>query len=441
MRAVSLIDRGEVEPGLEMYKRLLARADFGPESANRLLILSHYDQAEDNEKLFGAHVDWVKRYARPFGGRFGTTQSRDPERRLRIGWVSPRFSAGPVASFFKGTLAAFDRQTFQHILVSFGAAEDRDTADFRGLADEWLEVRDLPDEALLNRLRDANFDIVVDLAGHSFGNRLCVLAQRVAPIQLCWLDYFNTTGVAAIDGWISDQWLTPEDSPQRYVEPLYRLRTGRFSYTPPKEAPPTDYGGGSAPVFVSFNRLAKLNEKVLDAWSAILHRIPASHLELSAGLLLDPIVRARIVERFAERGIGAERIHLYATRSYADLLAAYRRTDIALDPFPFSGCTTTADALWMGVPVVTMPGTTFVSRQSASLLHRMGRSEWVADDTNDYIERAAAMAERVDDLRAARALLREDARRALCNASEQAAEMAGMFRLLWKNNCNNGPGF
>ena len=435
MHAVTLIDRGEVEAGLGIFRQLLQRPDTGPDTANRYLILAHYDPAEDNADLFRAHVDWVQRYAQPFGEPFTRRVAIDPQRPLRIGWISPRFGAGPVASFFRSVLAALDRERFHHTLVSLGAASDSATLDFRELSDEWLALRELNDDALLERLRAADFDIVVDLAGHSFGSRLRVLAQRIAPIQLCWLDYFNTTGAPAIDGWISDEWLTPADSSQRYVEPLLRLPSGRFCYTPLLDAPSPEHLGGDTPVFVSFNRLAKLNDKVLDTWATILRRVPDSRLELGAGLLGDAIARARIIERFAERGVGRERLVLHQEQGYAELLTAYRRTDIALDPFPFSGCTTTCDALWMGVPVLTLPGTTFVSRQSASLLWRMGRSAWVASSLDDYIERAVGLAQRIGELRLQRAALRTRMRTTLCDAQTQASELASLFRDLWRNYC------
>ncbi|MCQ4165664.1 O-linked N-acetylglucosamine transferase, SPINDLY family protein [Tahibacter harae] len=435
MRAVSLIDRGDVEAGLALYATLQARSDFGAESANRRLILSHYDPAQDTTSLFAAHTDWIRRYAPPFGTAFVRTQSADAGRRLRIGWISPRFNAGPVTSFLTDTLAAFDRENFQHVLVSLSGAADEATAGFRAMADTWLDARGLDDESLLQRLREQQFDIAVDLAGHSFGNRLRVLAQRVAPVQLCWLDYFNTTGLAAMDGWISDEWLTPADSPQRYVETLHRLHSGRFCYSPPAQAPLPDHAGSAAdaPVFVSFNRLAKLNDGVLDAWAEILRRVPDARLELGAGLLGDAQVRAHTVERFSRRGIDAQRLRLHAKRSYADLLAAYRHADIALDPFPFSGCTTTADALWMGAAVITLPGSSFVSRQSASLLQRLGRAAWVAPDIAGYVAQAVAMAQHVDELRATRTQLRSEVRRRLCDAAAQAAEMGALFRWLWRD--------
>ena len=430
MRAVSLIDRGEVAQGLAIYRELLQRADIGAETAARHLVLLHYDPAQDNAMLFAAHADWTRRHIQPFGTPFRRTRTRDPQRKLRIGWLSPRFADGPVASFFTGLLGALDRHAFEHCLVALQAAGDTAAARLRALADVWLDRSGLDDHALLQRLRDDEFDVVIDLAGHSFGHRLGVLAQRVAPVQLCWLDYFNTTAIAAMDGWVSDAWLTPADSPQRYSERVLRLESGRFCFTPPDDSPPPQRSGRGAPVFGSFNRLAKLNDDVLDAWAAILTRVPDAQLELRAHLLGDTVARARTVARFVQRGVRAERLRLHGSRPYAELLAAYSSIDIALDPFPFSGCTTSCDALWMGVPVVTRQGETFVARQSASLLERLGRTEWIGADTQDYVARACAAAADVVAIRAQRAELREQVRLRLCDAHTQAREFAALLREL-----------
>ena len=198
MRAVSLVDRGDVDAGLTCLRDLASRPEATAETGNRYLILAHYDPHESNEALFRAHEDWVHRYVGRFGPPFAAHRRNESNPALRIGWLSPRFGAGPVASFFTGLLKAFDRQAYRHILIPLRSWNDEATHELRGLADEWLPAQGLDDEALLKQLRAANLDIAIDLAGHSFGNRLAVLAQRVAPIQLCWLDYFNTTAVTAI---------------------------------------------------------------------------------------------------------------------------------------------------------------------------------------------------------------------------------------------------
>jgi predicted O-linked N-acetylglucosamine transferase (SPINDLY family) len=281
--------------------------------------------------------------------------------------------------------------------------------------------------------------VVVDLAGHATANRIGVIAQRVAPLQVCWLDWFDSTAVPAIDAWISDAWLTPADSTQRYSERIVRLGAGRFCYSPPPDAPPPAREHGGAPVFASFNRLARLNEAVVGRWADILRRAPRARLVLRARHLAEAATRAHVAARFVQRGIAAERLELGGALPYRDLLDAYRHVDIALDPFPSSACTTTCDALWMGCATVTLPGETFVSRQSASLLWRLGRPEWVARDGADYVERALALAADVESLRAQRAQLREQVRLRLCDAQAQAVDFAAALRGLWRERCAMAP--
>ena len=429
IRATALIDRGDGEQGLALYRELLARADDA-ETFARYLVLMHYDPAEDNRTMFDTLRTFAERHLHTFATPFASSRDADPRGVLRIGWLSPRFNAGPVASFLPGLLAAFDRTRHRHLLIALQPAHDEATTRLRALADEWFDFSGLDDRTLLQRLRALELDVVIDLAGHSTANRIAVVAERVAPLQLSWLDWFDTTAVPAMDAWISDAWLTPRDSTQRYTERIVRLPSGRFCYTPPDDAPSASHAGGEAIVFASFNRLAKLNADVVATWSAILRRTPGSRLHLGARLLDDTQTRAHTLERFAAHGIDAERLVLNGQRPYAELLAAYRGVDIALDPFPFSGCTTTCDALFMGCAVVALPGETFVSRQSASLLWRLGRDEWVARDRDDYIERAVAVAADVRALRTQRQALREAVRARLCDAASQARDFAAALRSL-----------
>jgi len=435
IRAAALIDRGDVEAGLAVYRELLERGNDA-HAAARHLVLMHYDPEQDNGKLFDAHTAFVRQHLRPLGAAFASARAADPERVLRIGWLSPRFNEGPVASFLTGLLGAFDRARYQHVLIDLQPARDAATDRLQRLADVWVDVAGLDDIALLRRLRELDIDVLIDLAGHSTSNRLAVVAQRVAPVQVSWLDWFDTTAVPAMDAWISDEWLTPEDSTQRYSERLVRLASGRFCYTPPSEVPSPLHRGDDTIVFSSFNRLAKLNANVVSAWAEILHRVPGSRLQIGTRLLHDAATRAHLVERFAAHGIGADRLDLHGHRTYAELLAAYTGIDVALDPFPFSGCTTTCDALYMGCAVITLPGETFVSRQSASLLWRLGRDEWIARDRQDYVDRAVAAATDVDGLRNGRVPLREAVRLRLCDADAQAADFAEALRGLWREYCS-----
>ncbi|HEY6892749.1 MAG TPA: tetratricopeptide repeat protein [Rhodanobacteraceae bacterium] len=426
IRAVAMIDRGDVEAGLALCRDLVARYD-DREAAARHLVLMHYDPAQTNARLFDALQAFAERHLRRWGPPFTATRDPNPKRALRVGWLSPRFNEGPVAVFLTGLLRAFDRTRYRHLLIALQPGADAATARLKALGHEWFDLSGLDDATLLQRLRALELDVLVDLAGHATANRLAVVAQRAAPVQVSWLDWFNTTAAPSMDAWISDRWLTPEETTQRYTERLIRLDAGRFCYTPPEDAPPATRVGSGEVVFASFHRLAKLNADVLATWAAILRRVPGARLELGARLLDDPATRAYTLERFAAHGVGAERLGLHGQRPYRELLAAYRAVDIALDPFPFSGCTTTCDALFMGTAVVTWPSETFVSRQSASLLQRLGRAEWIARDREDYIERAVALASDVSALRRHRESLRADVSVRLCDASAQARDFAALL--------------
>jgi len=446
VRALALIDRGDVEAGLAELRELVPN---NAATAARHLVVMHYDPAQDNETLFAAQVDYAQRHLRTFGPTF-TRMACDPEKPLRVGWLSPRLGEGPVARFLGGLLGAFDRTRHRHVLVALQPVFDETGAAIARLADEAVMLAGLDDAALLDALRRLQLDVLVDLAGHATANRIGVVAQRVAPLQVCWLDWFDTTAVPAMDAWISDRWLTPEDGTQRYTERIVRLDAGRFCYTPFDSRPFDNRPFDSRPladasaakrepsdqvVFASFNRLAKFNEGVVETWSRILRAVPNSRLELRTRMLADAGTQAHIRARFAAHGVDENRLDLFANVPYRDLLDAYAHVDVALDPFPFSGCTTTCDALWMGCPVVTLPGDTFVSRQSASLLSRLGREEWIAHSREDYVERAIALARDAHALRPQRAALREAVRDKLCDATVQARDFAAALRALWHATC------
>lgn len=428
IRATALVDRGDVETGLDLYRELLREPNA--DTAARHLVLMHYDPRQDNEGLFAAHRDFARRHVPAFGAPFVAKRALAADQTLRVGWLSPRFDEGPVASFLSGLLGAFDRARHRHLLVALQPMQGATATRLQTLADEWIDASRLDDESLLRHLRELDLDVLVDLAGHSTWNRARVVAQRVAPLQVAWLDWFDTTALPAMDAWLSDAWLTPEGSSQRYSERLLRLPSGRFCYTPPASSPSPDYAGDGRVRFAAFNRLAKLNDAVVATWAETLRRVPQAELELGTHLLDDAATREHTFARFARHGIARECLHLFGRRSYADLLEAYRRVDIALDPFPFSGCTTTCDALWMGVPTISLPGETFVSRQSASLLWRLGRDEWVVRDRAHYVECAVALAANVDALRMQRPALRTAVSEKLCNAQAQAADFAAALREL-----------
>jgi len=433
MRAAGQMELGETQAGLASFRQLLAQGRLQAVDEQRYLIALHYDPEQQPDAMYAAHIAWAERHARAPAVPFVDTE---PCERLRIGWLSPRFNEGPVARFLTGLLAGFSPARHQHVLLELHSLRDACTDALEGLSHEVVALHGLDDDSLRDRLRSLQLDVLIDLCGHAPFSRPKVLAQRVAPLQISWLDWFDTTGLPNMDGWISDPWLSPPDSPQRFSERLLHLQSGRFCYTPPGFAPEPSYQGDGAIRFVSFNRTAKLNDVVIAAWSRILQAVPQAQLLIGAGELDDPGARLFLTERFRKRGVDPSRLELQGQRDYAALLSAYRQADIALDPFPFSGCTTSCDALWMGVPVITLPAWSVVSRQTASLLWRLGRPEWVARDVDDYVARAVSLARAADELRRQRAPLRTAVDARLCNATAQAQEFAALLRQLVRERRN-----
>jgi hypothetical protein len=310
-----------------------------------------------------------------------------------------------------------DRKRLQPFAYFIGAYRDGVTEQFRQMT-TWRDVADLDMDALVRRIRADEIDILVDLTGHTRGNRLAAFAQGAAPVQLSWLGYYGTTGVAAMDYVLMDAWHVPPGSEKHFTERVVRLPHSRFCYQPVPFAPPV------APLpcrrnghvtFGSFNNTAKLNPEVFAVWAAVLNKVPNSKLVLKWRSLMAASTRQALVENFARHGVAADRLDLRPASPHDDLLAQYGDIDIALDPFPFSGGHTSCEALWMGVPVVTWPHARPVSRQTLSLIGAMGKPEWldrwVATSAEDYGTKAAALAADADALAGIRAQLRDVMRR------------------------------
>ena len=359
----------------------------------------------------------------------------DPERVLRIGWISPRFHKGVLTTFFAAPLERLDHAQLQHFLYSCNAIDDSATLRFHHAADLWRDVQGLNDAALCAQIRDDKIDVLVELSGHAPCNRLRMLAMRPAPVQVSWMDYFHSTGLDAIDFLISDRVLTPPESQGHYSERVLYLASGRLCYEPLSAAPAIIAGGSGRIRFACFNRPAKINDKVLAAWARLLAALPDSLVRLKAGAFDDADTRASFRARAARHGIPTHQLELQGFASYADVMACYADIDIALDPFPFSGCATSCDALWMGVPVVTLMGETMVSRQSASLLTALDLDDLIVTDVDRYVACAVELAKD----KARRLSLREQLRplmlTRLCDADRHAAELGAVLRQAWRSWC------
>lgn len=282
-------------------------------------------------------------------------------------------------------------------------------------------------------------DILVDLDGHSPTGRPRLFARKPAPVQVEWLDYFDTSGLATMDYILTDPYTTPADSPQRFSETPYRLPHTRFCYTPPEYVPPVAGPPcltGRPFTFGSFNRQDKLNPTLLARWAEILLAAPGSRLLLKNRALEAAAVRASVLESFGKAGIGPDRLLLRGPSPHADMLAEYAEVDVALDTFPYNGGLTSCECLWMGVPIVALEAERMIGRQTAAMLRLLGLDDWVADSPADYVRLAVAKSREPAALAPLRAGLRERmAASPLCDAGRFAVDLETAYRTMWRRHC------
>ncbi|MBI1194223.1 MAG: tetratricopeptide repeat protein [Gammaproteobacteria bacterium] len=427
---------GDFRGALEAYESALEHQPDKHQTLSNCLFIKSYHVLLSPKETLAAHRAWDER----FGGeararRYEHERSDDVERRLRIGYVSPDLRRHSVAYFLEPILAAHDHDRFEIFCYAEVAAPDEVSARLKRLSDHWVTTSGISDEALADRIHEDRIDILVDLAGHTAGNRLRAFVYRPAPIQATYLGYFTTTGLAAMDYWLSDGVLTPEDTVELSTETIWRLPGCSLGYQPPKEAPAVSERPDTEPVVLgSFNDLSKVSVGAIALWSEILKRLPDARLLLKAKQLSDPDTCENVRKAFAEHGIPAERLALRGrTAGLEEHLAMYGEIDIALDTIPRTGGTTTMEALWMGVPVVTLAGERYIERLSASMLAAAELDALVCRNREAYIECVTTLAEDPERRRALRTTLREQVRHSvLCDARDLTGRIEAAYRSMWR---------
>jgi predicted O-linked N-acetylglucosamine transferase (SPINDLY family) len=424
---------GNLDEAVASFERAVElNPDFAAARSN-LLLAMQYRPGVTLAALDAAHRAWDERHAAGLEDA-PVHRERDPERPLRLGFVSPDFYVHPVGIFIVRFLEALDRDAFETVCYANRPYEDDLTRRIRAAAGAWHMVMPLSDEALAEKIRADRIDVLFDLAGHTARHRLLTFAQRPAPVQMTWMGYVGTTGLTAMDYLVADRFHVPETLESGYRERILRLPDGYVVFDPPAEAPevgPLPARAKDHVTFGCFNNPSKINDAVVEAWARILDQVPAARLILKYQGLGDAATRERLVGAFRGAGVDVDRLELLGKTPRADLLEQYNRVDVALDPFPYSGGLTTCEALWMGVPVVTRPGETFNSRHSLSHLSNVGLTETIADDADDYVRIAVALAGDLDRLAAIRADLRDRvAASPLCDGPRFARAMATALRAL-----------
>jgi protein O-GlcNAc transferase len=402
---------GRQADAVSHYRKVVELRPTSPHDHSNLLYTMHYDESIKPEELFEEHLNWGRRHAEPRARTMLThPNDRDPDRRLRVGYVSADFRDHPVARFQEAVLEHHDHARFEVFCYSDVRRADVITERLRAHANEWREVAGLSDAGLSEMIRRDRIDILVDLAGHAAGNRLPVFARKPAPVQVTCNGYIDTTGMSAMDYRLTDALHDPPgESDDRHTERLIRLPGCNWCYRPDDDGPapsPAPCEMADHVTFGSLNNFAKVTSSMLKLWGQILAAVPKSRLLLlvHGGDRNNPSLRPRL----ENHGIPGDRLEVLDRtpdrRSYLD---RFGRIDLALDTFPFNGITTTCDALWMGVPVVSLSGRTHVSRAGLSILHSVGRGDLVVTDADQYVRTATALANDAERLRALRISLRE----------------------------------
>jgi predicted O-linked N-acetylglucosamine transferase (SPINDLY family) len=438
----SLFAGGDVAGAIAQYDQATALAPGDPGAASLKLLASNYQLELSPAAVYDAHCEWVRRYSDAFGTMPATyANDRNPDQPLRVGYVSGDFRRHAVAHFFEPLLAHHRRDVVHSICYSSNSVSDEYTARLRSLAGEWRDVVKLDDQQLAELIRADRIDILVDLSGHTGQNRLLAFARRPAPVQVQWLGYPGYTGVREIDDWIADPLCDPPDDPLSPYPPerVVRLPDTFACYLPPSEAPdvsPLPARKNGHVTFGSFNILAKLNDQVLDAWSAVMRGVPGSRMVLGDMPFADPGVCARIAERFESRGVARERLTFHGHMPMRDYLAAHAEIDLMLDTWPFTGHTLSLHALWMGCGLITLRGDRHVARRGAALLELLGLQEWIADTSSGFVGAAVRAASDLDRLDAIRSSLRQRMRESPLLAHAKFAEqMESACRSMWRKWC------
>ncbi len=437
--AGALFEQGRVAEAIACIRSSL-ELDAGNAAAHSdLLRMLNYADAQDPRAVAGEHRAWAERHARGLESAALThNNAPDPERKLRIGYVSPYFRKHAVTFFLEAVIARHDGQNFELMLYADVARPDEYSERLKSHGAIWRSIVGLSDHELAQMVRSDEVDILVDLSGHTPGNRLLAFARRPAPVQVTWNGYPNTTGMQSMDYRITDVHCDPPGTTEHlHSEKLVRLPSVYMAWFPPADAPepgPPPALASGRMTFGSFNSCYKLTPRVIETWSRVLARVPGSRLLLLT--VVGEAARERIVNLFLRDGIDTKRLDIRARVTHDEFLAAHREVDVALDPFPYNGTTTTCFSLWMGLPVVTLAGPVHASRVGATLLSNLGMQQWIARNADAYVEIAARLASDRPALTQIRAALRSMLQLSpITDGAACARNLEAAYRDMWTAWC------
>ena len=437
----TLYTQGMFDDSFSHYKRACEIKPNYAEAHSNLLLASHYHPKLSSEAILKKHIAWGESNVVQNKINELYKNDKNPERRLKVGYISPDFRTHSVAYFIEPILAHHD-ETFEIYCYSAVNRPDETTKRIERLVTHWVSIIGKPDEEVATRIRDDRIDILVDLAGHTAKNRLLLFAHKPAPIQVTYLGYPNTTGLPTMDYRLTDDYADPSGKTEKlHTEKLIRLSSTAWCYRPPKKMPEVkEYPAKAKGIvtFGSFNASYKLNDKVYELWAKILSRVKDSRLLLKSTNFADEGLKAQITENFLKQGIEQDRIILQGkVASHKAHMGYYHKIDIALDSFPYHGTTTTCEALYMGVPVVSLEGEDHRSRVGVSLLNQVKLQRLIAKTEEEYIEIACSLASDLEALGKLRKSLRPCMEKSpLMDETKFTHGLEKAYREMWQKWCN-----
>lgn len=443
----ALKDQGKLDAAVEHYEKALAiKPDFADAYSNLLFSLNYDAQCFPEQRLAKARLYGGKlmEQAKPY-----TTWQVHPTgsaglgmRPLRIGLVSGDLRTHPVGFFLESILAHLNPAQVELVAYSTNRRETELTARIKPHFSAWNTLAGLSDEAAARKIHADGIHILIDLAGHTAHNRLPVFAWKPAPVQVSWLGYFATTGVPGVDYLLADPVSVPVSHREHFTEKVWYLPDTRLCFTPPAAsaglAPsPLPAARNGYITFGCFQNMTKVNDAVLDVWGRIINALPQARLRLQSKQMNCPVEREHLQQRLARVGIRPEQVAIAGAVPREAYLEAHADVDIILDTFPYPGGATTCEALWMGVPTLTLAGGTMLARQGASLLTCAGLEDWVASSEDDYVARALVHASNINRLVQLRSSLRSQLLASpLCNAPLFARNLENTFQGMWQAYCS-----
>ncbi len=435
--------RQDYQGAFASYQRALSLNPHHADALSSLLFTHHY--LEDFSPLVNSA--WARRLSPSSGLARARSASRGALKPLlRVGFVSADLREHPVGFFLEATLAQLDRSRLSLFAYSNNIFEDEVSEKLRPHFAQWRVIESLNDQDAAALIEQDQIDVLIDLSGYTAGHRQSLFSLHPAPLQISWLGYFSTTGQPAIDYVLADPVSVPPQEENLFAEKVWRMPSIRYCFTPPENAPETSKAPATERghiTFGSFQTLQKINNRVLRVWAEILKRAPKAQLRIQSTQFDLPLPRSEFESRLTTCGIPLERVHLAAGQSRADYLAAYQEVDLILDTFPYPGGTTTVEALWMGVPTLTLALPGMLGRQGQSIMAAAGLTDWAAGSEADYVAQAIhwaqSAAENPLELAQLRSGLREQVQGSpLFNAARFARDFEQAIEGMWQG--TSAPG-